>query len=330
MINTDCLIVGAGISGLTAAQALTQQGRQCLILEKSRGVGGRMATRRTGSAVFDHGAQFFTVRSKPFQQMTDRWLQEGSALEWSRGFPNEDGRAQDSGHPRYRGAAGMTAIPKSLARGLQIHLNTKIVRIQIENREWVLIAENRARFTGAHLVLTSPVPQSLSLLDGCSYPIPNDTLEALQSICYDNCLAALLTLEGASGIPAPGAISFKEGPIAWIADNHQKGISPLATSITIHATAELSRDLWKTEEEAVLRQMLAATQRWLRSEVREAVLHRWRYSRPSFTPFDSPVHLPGPPSLTFAGDAFGAPRVEGAALSGLSCAQWLSGFGKDV
>lgn len=53
----DCLIVGAGISGLLAGITLAAEGLRVCILEKGRGLGGRMATRRNGSAVFDHGAQ---------------------------------------------------------------------------------------------------------------------------------------------------------------------------------------------------------------------------------------------------------------------------------
>lgn len=330
MIRADCLIVGAGISGLTAAQKLAEQGKRCLILEKSRGVGGRMATRRTADAVFDHGAQFFTARSQPFREMASTWLQQGTARVWSRGFPDQDGRAPDTGHPRYCGVGGMTAVPKSLAIGLDVRRNTKIAAVRVEDREWVLTSETGEQFAGAHLLLTAPVPQSLTLLEDSAYPIPKETLDMLRSVRYDSCLAALLTLEGPSGVPEPGAVSFTEGPIAWIADNHQKGISPQATAVTVHASPELSLDLWSVTEEVALREIQAVSYRWLGSAVRKAVLHRWRYSKPTFSPFETPLHLDGLPSLAFAGDAFGAPRVEGAALSGLGVAQLLLGIGRDV
>ncbi len=57
------LVVGAGISGCVCAYQLSKAGHDVVVIEKGRGVGGRMATRRVGGARIDHGAQFLTARS---------------------------------------------------------------------------------------------------------------------------------------------------------------------------------------------------------------------------------------------------------------------------
>ena len=67
-------VVGAGSSGLTCARTLADHGLPVTVFEKSRGVGGRMAMRCNDSgAVFDHGAQYFTVRDERFQNCVDSW-----------------------------------------------------------------------------------------------------------------------------------------------------------------------------------------------------------------------------------------------------------------
>jgi predicted NAD/FAD-dependent oxidoreductase len=77
-----CLIVGAGIAGLAAANQLRRNGWAPLVLDKGRGPGGRMATRQRGTTRFDHGAQFFTVRHARFKSVVDDWISRGVVKPW--------------------------------------------------------------------------------------------------------------------------------------------------------------------------------------------------------------------------------------------------------
>ena len=79
----DVIIVGAGMAGLSAARELEKRGRSVALLDKGRGVGGRMANRRFEGARFDTGAQFFSVRSRPFRRLLEEELLPGeSAAIW--------------------------------------------------------------------------------------------------------------------------------------------------------------------------------------------------------------------------------------------------------
>src|SRR4051812_5903801 len=73
-IVTDVLIVGAGLAGLMAGHVLADAGKRVVLLDKGRSVGGRMATRRIGGGLADHGAQFFTVRDPEFGKFVERWI----------------------------------------------------------------------------------------------------------------------------------------------------------------------------------------------------------------------------------------------------------------
>ena len=83
----DVAIVGAGLAGLAAAGDLLTEGKSVLLIDKSRGVGGRMATRRHGETRIDHGAQFFTARTERFQAIVDALIAQGVIKVWSHGFP---------------------------------------------------------------------------------------------------------------------------------------------------------------------------------------------------------------------------------------------------
>ena len=124
------LVIGAGIAGLSAARLLLEQGvsRDDLrVVDKGRGVGGRMASRRmdtpAGQARFDHGAQFFTTRSELFSLTVTSAVEGGAVVEWTKGFGDADG------FPRWRGSEGMTSLCKWLAAdaGIAPELGTRIL-----------------------------------------------------------------------------------------------------------------------------------------------------------------------------------------------------------
>jgi predicted NAD/FAD-dependent oxidoreductase len=319
--KTDIMVVGAGICGLLAAKTLTSSGYRVSVVDKGRGVGGRLATRRIDGAVFDHGAQYFTTRDPVFSAIVQDWEKEGIIRPWATGFRLQDGSLKQDGQQRFFGTTGMTSIAKHLARGLDVRLGTRIIRVACEDGGWSLATDLGDIFMGRALLLTPPVPQSLALFADGKVILPESMKKELEQVEYAPCLALLVSLSGSSLIPAPGGLWLSGEPISWIADNHQKGISPaLPATLTIHAGPNYSRENWKTPEEKVTQELLDAASAWLGSTPGCTQLHRWRYSIPTKIHHERCVSVAHPAPVVFAGDAFGGPRIEGAALSGLAAA----------
>ena len=67
MTTSHIAIIGVGMAGIVCARTLRQAGHHVTLFEKSRGLGGRMATRRSPFGGFDHGTQYFTVRDARFE-----------------------------------------------------------------------------------------------------------------------------------------------------------------------------------------------------------------------------------------------------------------------
>ena len=123
--SADVLIIGTGVSGLIAAREIQRAGRSVLLLDKGRGLGGRLASRRIGAATFDHGAQFITTRDARFEEILTQGAQAGVMEEWCRGFC-----AAADGHTRWRGQPAMTAFAKYLAQGLEIRMEKQVVSLR--------------------------------------------------------------------------------------------------------------------------------------------------------------------------------------------------------
>ena len=152
------VVVGAGFSGLTAARHIAAAGHEVVVLDKGRSSGGRCATSRIGAAVVDHGAQFFTARSDEFTAQVQQWLSDGIAYEWCRGFGAGDG------HPRYCGTNGMTTITKHLAQGLDVRCAQMVFNIERHGKSWRVRMDDGTHIDADQVVVTCPVPQTLSLL----------------------------------------------------------------------------------------------------------------------------------------------------------------------
>ena len=314
--NPSCIVVGGGISGLISATLLQHQGIKVTVLDKGRGIGGRLATRRirhskSVEGVFDYGTQYFSVKQSDFQIWIDDWLERGIIKQWCRGFDEADGK------PRYCGVGGTRGIAKYLAKDLDVRTGTRVVKLNYD-RNWSIETEDN-KFQGDFLLMTPPVPQSLTLLDDSGIALPSDIREALERVSYHPCIAVLALLEQPSNIPPPGGMAITDEPLVWLADNYQKGISPQGYAVTLHATPSFSNQHWECSDAEIARKLFAAASPWLTPAI-EYQVHRWRYSLPK-SYYSQPHMTLSDLSLTLAGDAFVAPKIEGAVLSGMAAAK---------
>lgn len=316
--RTDILIVGAGMAGLSAADKLRARGREVLVIDKGRGVGGRLASRRIGGATFDHGAQFLTARVPRFAASVDRWLEEGVLEEWYRTSAEDP-----DGRPHWRGKPTMTAIAKHLAREVEVLLAKRMVSLRPLRAGWVAEVEGDETILASAVLLTPPVPQTLDLLESCWSNLSRETRERLEGIEYERCLAVLAVLDGPSRVPAPGMVRPPQGSIASMADNQTKGVSA-TPAVTIHGGPAFSLEHWDRDRQESGRELLQAAGPWLGSGVIDFQVHGWRHSKPLRVEESPCLVLSLSPPLVLAGDAFAGPRVEGAALSGWAAADALA------
>ncbi len=321
----DVLIIGAGLSGLMAAQRLAQAGLSVTVIERESAPGGRLATWGSGSARADTGAQFFTVRTAEFAAVVARWLAEGWVFEWSRGWSGgTSAEDRPDGYPRYVARDGFAALARRLSADLPIRYDLELTGLAAGAEGWAVATGDGRRIDGRALILTPPVPLSLAFLDAAGIAIPADQRKTLDAIRYGSCLCGVFEVEGEVALPPPGALYRPGHSISWVGDNQRKGLSARRI-LTVHANPAASAEQWAETDEAVLAWMAAELSPWLVAGARleQTALKRWPYAVPLSTYPARCLALPAAAPLLLAGDAFDGPRVEGAALSGLATADAL-------
>ena len=310
------VVVGAGLSGLMAARTLHGLGHQVSVLDKGRGVGGRLATRRIttpdgSTAVFDHGAQFFTVRDESMASLVDGWVSAGVVREWCRGFGHDDG------HPRYVVNGGMTALAKHLAQELDVRTSTLVFAIRpgdTSAHRWTVVIDDATTIDCDAVIMTSPLPQSYSLTVTAGVELPRELL----TTDYDRTIALLAVVDRDDVIPSPGGLQNPDEVFSWIGDNVAKGVSSVP-AITFHANPTWSLAHWDDSLDDGLAAITAQARRWLGdARITASEYKKWRFATPQTS---WPDRCYSVDSMVFAGDAFAGPKVEGAVLSGLAAAR---------
>ena len=68
-MNFDVIIVGAGLSGSYLANKIKELGLNTLIIEKSKGIGGRFSTKPVGGSIADYGCQYLKPKTKELSEL---------------------------------------------------------------------------------------------------------------------------------------------------------------------------------------------------------------------------------------------------------------------
>ena len=321
-MTKNIAIIGAGLSGLTAARVLKHRAKVTLF-DKSRGVGGRMSTRYAGDYEFDHGAQYFTARDPRFQDAVEGAIEQGVVAPWAgRAFYLKHGAMErDTGGGRFVAAPRMNSWAKSLAQGLDITLGARVSSLSKHNRTWTLTFEDGTERGGFDAVICAvPSAQAEVLL-----PAEFTGMDAVKATKMEACFALMV------GFDKPhdfgwDSLRFNDGINAWLAVNSDKpGRSKTKTTLIVHAAPDWSNAHADADREWVQAKMETSASKICGIQISTAphiALHRWLYASVSASPKQAALHDPAL-GLAACGDWCLGGRVEGAYLSGLAAADSL-------
>lgn len=315
----DVIVVGAGWAGLAAASTLASKGLDVLVLEKSRGPGGRCATRRQAPYSFDHGAQYFTARDEDFAAPVSEWQQQGLVDVWTPRLAvfNADGvRHQSSSVTRWVGVPGNNAVLQHLSANLSCHYGTEVTSVRAGNAGVEVLVGGRVLKASA-AVATAPPAQAAGLL-GHDHPISSQLLE----VDMAPCLALMIGVEGDHDLGFDAAF-INDHPLSWVSSMHSRPGRQVPGWV-VHAGAEWSEQHLEAPKDQVAEllwaQLLERVPAFADLDVASLVGHRWRYSQ-CRQPLTKGCLADASGRLFVAGDWCAGNRIEGAWHSGQAAAQ---------
>lgn len=292
MKEVDILIIGAGVSGLILGSELSKLQKNFLIIEKSPGVGGRVATRRMSDIPFDHGALYLKPDPYLLKLYVSLFLTNALCI----------------GDEGIFTSGGMTRLPKLMAENLPIRKSVKAERITRNDNCWLIECANSDHIHAKKIVLTAPLPQALELLDKSELGL--EIPEIARSIVYSKSVIGL----------------FKTNVIitSASADRDIEILCPLSSRMSsdkgfiIHMTESWSEKNFDLPDKELLK---ALTQKFeacfdRKPTISEVQIKRWKYRTPKeVLPLD---YLDFSNGLFLIGDAFRFPDVRGSVQSALS------------
>lgn len=312
-------VVGAGLAGLTAARVLDDQGHEVTVLDKGRGAGGRMSTRRHEDFSFDHGAQYFTARDPRFLRHVFAWRERGLVDAWKPRIavvgPDGIGRKPE-GTDRFVAVPGMSAICSEMALELpDCRFDWAVETANRRNGQWLLESRDRDSVIADALVLAIPPEQIRELVRD------KEIEEILSGVGMRPCWALMAVLDR----PLSGdydAAFVNQGPLSWLARQASRPGRPGSEAWVFHASPEWSERHLEALPEAVSKDLLAAAGALPIATTFGASYtsaHRWRYALAG-QPLEEGSLWFDDRQLALAGDWCQGSRVEGAFLSGMAAA----------
>ncbi|MEL6400538.1 MAG: FAD-dependent oxidoreductase [Cyanobacteria bacterium J06607_6] len=345
MTLQDVAVVGAGLAGLICARRLQQAGYAVIVLEKSRGLGGRMATRRIDGSPLDHGARYVQPQSEPLRALTQHWLDQQLLTPWQPHTYSLDrsGQLQSDrlASPCYVAPAGMSALGKALATGLTVHRQQRVTAIAPErDATWTITTtrtDDGATVThhAKSLVLAIPAPQIADLLAPLSaIAAIAEMQQAITAVTYASCLTVMaqystpFTSKSPAPLPCPPTAPWMvaghdETPFFWVGLDSSKRQVP-GLNVVLHSSAHFANKWLEAPNlqpagEALLMQAGKLIAPWLAHPDRWQI-HRWRYARVTTPCRDRVLTSSTPAPLVACGDWGGDRQLDTALESGWAAA----------
>jgi hypothetical protein len=299
------VILGAGMSAVACAENLLDS-FQVELYEKSKGVGGRLCSKKYDGTRYHFGAQFCTYTNSEFQNFLVRNHAKkfnGSAYDCAK-------RENINTNKYFVHAEGMQGLLKQSAKSLDIKSREKCIKADTHNK--VVHFESGLEVTYDILISSLPLPQAKELL----------RFDEPSNVIFDPCLAVGFMI-GGSKANKYNAYKVVNKDISWAASSKYYNAKMNETWV-LQFSPKTSKKMFDSTE-ASLKEFAAIQLKDLLgidATIQNSYIFKWKYAQcnrssneQSFITLDNDVFAIGDWNIS--------PRVESAFLSGRALAKFL-------
>ena len=274
-------IIGAGMTAFALSNMLKNKFKLS-IYEKSRGVGGRMATRRADPFIFNHGAQYFKITTESFKQFLNPLIQKKIIKPWIANFVeiNKDIMVKNNnwtlatGH--FRGHPKMNSVLKYFSQFFKVNLSVKVKKVKKINNNWYIHDSNGNSFGPFDwVVFTIPPLQAAEILNkNFKY------FNIISNIKMKSCYSLMLGFNEIKSIGFDVAL-ITNGDVGWFSKSITKSNNKKFTNILINSSydfAEKNILSSKTQVEKYLIKKASDILKVQLNNYEHKAIHFWRYA----------------------------------------------------
>lgn len=335
-------IVGAGMTGATVASLLRSEcaDSKLVVLDKGRGVGGRMSTSRSvkaNSFPVDLGAQYISI-TETYKEKHRRFHEEliSAGILTPLRSEIEGNRSRDPSVSHHVAPQGVSSIVKHFLNQSEAELHTceQVTQVNVTGNTVEVVSEGGNTYQCGSLVLTMPVPQILQLKGTIADIIDSrpDVKKKLEMVSYSSRFAVgLFYNQGTKiGYTWGGKYIPEDSCIRFVAiENIKRNLNnpKLGPSVVVHTNVPFGMEHLEQDKNIMVPTILQHLRDVLPElpEPDEIKGHKWRFSQVHNAYEDSPgcVVLNENPLILLAGDAFSHSTMDGCIQSAISTKEAL-------
>ena len=328
------LVVGAGITGVAAAEILANAGLSVAVHDMGENPGGRLAVRDLANTstqwdghIVDVGAAYFTVSDAGFAQCVATWQESGLVRPWfdTCTVVESTGTERRTGPLRWATAQGLRSVVRAQLQTLtentsvSAHFVSRVEGITstVEGVAVTFAGESEPQHFDA-VVVACPDPQALRVLRSAEFP---ELTATLQASIWQPIISETLVFDARMWSDDDFWFVNDSPTIASIADDGRRRGDDAAVLVA-HSTPELAQQYYDNPASAApLMQAEVARVLGISMDIRHNITKRWGLAHPGQT-HGQHFGVAHEGRVVVCGDSWGErPRIESAWLSGRAAAR---------